>query len=123
MLDIGKFTMKRLAQDQIGILSGEELLFSDFENNGQMWSGDGEREVRTNVSFETAFSAAPSVMVNMAMIDMSHDTNFRADLRAENITQLGFDIVFRTWDNTRVARLRATWQAIGPVVTEDGWDE
>jgi len=114
--------MKRLAQDQIGILSGEELLFSDFENNGQMWSGDGEREVRTNVSFETAFSAAPSVMVNMAMIDMSHDTNFRADLRAENITQLGFDIVFRTWDNTRVARLRATWQAIGQVVTEEGWD-
>ena len=114
--------MKRLAQDQIGILSGEELLFSDFENGGQMWAGDGEREVRCKVTFETPFSAAPSVMVTMAMLDLSNGANIRADLRAESITQLGFEIVFKTWGNSQVARVRAAWQAIGQVVTEEGWD-
>ncbi len=115
--------MKVFSHNQIGISSGEETLFSDFESDGPMWKGEGQREARTSVKFTAPFADAPTVSVQMSMIDMSNEANLRADITAENITQLGFDIVFRTWGNTRIARMRAAWQAIGPVVAEDAWDD
>ena len=39
----------------------------------------------------------------------------RADLTAENVSEKGFHLVFRTWGDTRVARVRADWLAIGAV--------
>jgi hypothetical protein len=59
--------------------------------------------------------------VSMSMWDIDNKTNSRADLVAENITAKGFDLVFRTWGDTRVARIRADWMAIGPVADEDDW--
>jgi hypothetical protein len=46
----------------------------------------------------------------------------RGDVDVDNITPKGFEIVFRTWGNTRVARARASWMAIGTVGDEDMWD-
>jgi hypothetical protein len=115
--------MKVFSHHQIGVDSGDVLLFSDFENDGQMWKGEGQREARKSVRFSGAYADAPTVSVQASMIDMSNEANTRADLQAENITQLGFDIVFRTWGDTRIARVRASWQAIGPVVAEDAWGD
>ena len=33
----------------------------------------------------------------------------------------GFDIVFRTWNDTQVARIRVAWTAIGELPNEDDW--
>ena len=44
------------------------------------------------------------------------------ELVAENVTETGFDIVFRTWSDSRIARLRASWMAIGDLPFEDDWD-
>ena len=30
-------------------------------------------------------------------------------------------MVFRTWGDTRVARIRADWTAIGAIIDEDNW--
>ncbi|MCI5042623.1 MAG: H-type lectin domain-containing protein, partial [Donghicola eburneus] len=48
-------------------------------------------------------------------------TNVRVEITAENITVRGFDLVFRTWGDTRIARARASWQAIGSLPHEDDW--
>ena len=40
---------------------------------------------------------------------------------ADAITERGFHIVFRTWGDTRVARIRADWTALGSVRSEDDW--
>ncbi len=53
---------------------------------------------------------------------MDQKTNQRADISAEAITAEGFSIVFRTWGDTRVARVRADWLAIGPMQDDEGWD-
>jgi hypothetical protein len=53
---------------------------------------------------------------------MDQKTNSRVDLVAENITTEGFHIVFRTWGDTRIARVRADWMAIGAVQDEDNWE-
>jgi H-type lectin domain len=114
--------MKRLNRSQVGIQQGARVLFSDFADGGVMWTGTGERESRHLVAFKTAFLEPPAVMVALSMWDIDHKHNARADLRAEHITATGFDLVFRTWQDSRIARVRADWTAIGPVRDDDDWD-
>lgn len=114
--------MKKIASHQIGIDSGDILLFSDFENDGMMWAGKGPRLVRRKVAFSDAYAATPNVTLQLSMVDMSNDAFIRADLQTENITTTDFEIVFRTWEDSRVARIRVAWQSIGAVASEDSWE-
>ena len=56
------------------------------------------------------------------MWDMGSGSNARADIQAENVTETGFDLVFRTWSDTRVARVSASWLAISGVADYEQWD-
>jgi len=114
--------MKRIRNHLVGIDQGSAVLFSDFEHGGKMWAGDGPRMYRKKVKFSEVFREVPVVQVSMSMWDMDHKSNNRADITAEKITEKGFDIVFRTWGDTRVARIRADWLAIGELGHEDSWD-
>jgi len=62
------------------------------------------------------------VQVNLSMFDMSNSANMRADVQAEDITEDGFAIVFRTWGDSKIARVRVAWQAIGELRQADDWD-
>lgn len=97
-------------------------MFSDFEHDGVMWTGNGARQTRAHVEFSESFRANPVVQVNLTMFDMSNSTNARADVQAENITEDGFAIVFRTWGDTKIARVRVSWQALGELRQADEWD-
>lgn len=114
--------MKRISGNPVGIQQGSRLLFSDFVDDGPMWAGSGPRESRHHIGFDEVFAEAPAVMVGISMWDLDKGTNTRADLRAEAITAEGFDLVFRTWDDTRIARVRADWTAIGPLPDPEIWD-
>ncbi|MBI1219093.1 MAG: hypothetical protein GC186_11140 [Rhodobacteraceae bacterium] len=113
--------MIRLRGQSIGIDQGSMLLFSDFADGGVMWSGTGPRECRLPVQFAQPFRSEPAVMVGISMWDLDQKTNQRADIKAEDITASGFRIVFRTWGDTRVARIRADWTAFGDLPDEDDW--
>jgi H-type lectin domain len=114
--------MKRMSGQSVGILQGSQVLFSDFATDGVMWTGSGDRDCRFPIRFSDPFVAPPSVLVGISLWDMDHKTNMRADLTAEQVTETGFHLVFRTWGDTRIARIRADWTAIGPVRDEDDWD-
>ncbi|MEO0664347.1 MAG: H-type lectin domain-containing protein [Pseudomonadota bacterium] len=114
--------MKRLRNHFIGVEQGEQVLFSDFEEGGPMWTDTGPRLSRTPIKFSESFKAAPTVQVSMSMWDIDAGTNPRVDIRAEDITAAGFDLVFRTWGDTRVARVRAGWMALGELRHADEWD-
>ena len=114
--------MKRIRNHLVGVDQGSSVLFSDFEHDGEMWAGTGPRAYRQAVVFAEAFRAPPAVQVTLSMWDMDQKTNTRADIAAENVTEAGFDIVFRTWGDTRVARVRADWLAIGELRHSDEWD-
>lgn len=114
--------MRRIDTSAFGISQGNETLFSDFENGGEMWTSEGARMVTQAITFEEAFQAAPSVTVSLSMVDMSNAANIRMDVQAEEVTKTGFNIVFRTWGDTRIARARVAWQAIGPLRAEDVWE-
>lgn len=114
--------MKRIISGKVGVEQGSHVLFSDFADGGAMWTGSGPRESRHKMSFAQAFNDPPSVMVAISMWDLDQKTNARADICAEKITKAGFQLVFRTWGDTRVARIRADWMAIGPLRDEDDWE-
>ena len=114
--------MKRLRNHFIGVDQGEVVLFSDFENGGRMWTGNGPREARALVKFAESYRHPPAVQVALSMWDLDSKTNPRADVQTDRITPAGFDIVFRTWGDTRVARVRVAWTAIGELRHADEWD-
>ncbi|WP_111734433.1 H-type lectin domain-containing protein [Roseovarius amoyensis] len=114
--------MKEIPSGLIGIDQGDDVLFSDFEDGGDMWTGDGNRERRRRLSFARSFRDPPAVFVSLSMWDFHHIVNARADVTAENVLPDSFDLVFRTWGDTRVARARVRWMAIGALAGEDDWE-
>lgn len=114
--------MRKLESNVIGIDQGDVVLFSDFEHDGEMWTGEGPRQTRMTVTYSEAYKFAPNVYVSVSMLDMSKAGNIRADVQAENITDKDFDIVFSTWGDTQIARCRVSWQSIGAVRADDVWD-
>lgn len=114
--------MKRLRNHLVGIDQGDTVLFSDFEDGGEMWTGRGQRERRRRVAFSEPFRDVPMVHVSISMLDVDNDTPQRIDAVAETITKDGFDLVFRTWGDTRVARVRLAWLAVGELRQVDEWD-
>lgn len=114
--------MMRLNSALIGIDSGDVVLFSDFEDEGAMWRGEGPRQSRAPIEFAQPYLRVPHVHVSLSMLDISNSSNTRMDVQAENITCTGFEIVFRTWADTQVARARVAWMSVGELPCEDGWD-
>ncbi|MFP7569698.1 H-type lectin domain-containing protein [Marivita sp. S2033] len=114
--------MQIISSARVGIAQGSVNLFSDFEEGGEMWTGQGTRVRRQKVVFEQPFTAPPVVHVALTLWDMDTAHNVRADLGAENVTASGFEAVFCTWLDTRVARVRISWMAVGAVSGEDDWD-
>lgn len=88
--------MKRLHNHFIGVDQGTCVLFSDFEDGGDMWVGKGSRSRRIYVEFEHIFKTLPAVHVSLDMWDMDQKTNQRADISSEEITKEGFYVVFKT---------------------------
>lgn len=114
--------MRKLRNHLIGVQQGSQIMFSDFEDGGEMWTGRGPREARIRITFEEPYKTPPAIMTSLAMFDIDESTNQRADLSHGKVTLDGFDLVFRTWGDTRVARVRADWTAIGEIKAEDEWD-
>ncbi|NDW53184.1 H-type lectin domain-containing protein [Aliiroseovarius sp. PrR006] len=114
--------MKRIRPHMLGVDQGSKVLFSDFEDDGEMWTGSGPRKMRIAIRFSEPFLTPPTITVSMSMWDIAGESNQRADITAENVTVGGFDILFRTWGDTRVARVRADWLAIGEVPDDAMWD-
>ncbi|MGL6211511.1 MAG: H-type lectin domain-containing protein [Paracoccaceae bacterium] len=114
--------MKRITSGTFGVQQGSRILFSDFADDGVMWTGSGPRESRHVVRFKEKFTEVPAVHVSISMWDIDNKHNARADVSAEHITEKDFHLVFRTWGDTRVARIRADWMAIGAVKDPEDWD-
>ena len=114
--------MKRLRKHTIGVDSGDVVLFSDYEDGGEMWTGRGQRERRRHIKFSEKYASKPTVQLSLSLWDMDSSTVLRADIQAEAVTNTGFDMVFRTWGDTRVAQVRIAWTAIGELPDDDDWD-
>ena len=113
--------MKQFSNHLVAVDQGDVVMFTDFEDGGDMWTGTGARERRRNVGFSKAFHSPPIVHTSISLWDVDTKSPVRIEVTAQNVTTTGFDIVFRTWLDTRIARLRVSWMAIGEVENEDDW--
>ena len=111
-----------LQRAALGVDQGQVVLFSDFEDGGPMWAGEGPRQHRQPVRFSRRFRGPPVVHVALAMWDVAGGHNSRLDISAEDIGPRSFTLLFRTWGDTRVARVRASWLAIGELPAADDWE-
>jgi hypothetical protein len=114
--------MKKLRSHIVGIDSGDVVVFSDYENGGDMWTGEGPRERRKKIEFSEPFKSPPNVQLSPSLWDFDTNTTMRADISASSITRKGFEIVLSTWGDTRIARMRVVWTAIGEVADAGDWD-
>ena len=114
--------MKTFSTHPIGIDQGEAVLFSEFAEGGEMWTGDGPRERRSQINFSQPFRSVPVVQIGVSLWDVDTSSALRAEVVAEDISPEGFSAVFRTWSDTRIARIRVNWTAIGDVAHKDDWD-
>ena len=114
--------MQIINSSRVGIAQGSIDLFSDFEEGGEMWTGEGSRTRTQWIAFDQPFISPPVVHVSLTLWDMDSAHNVRADLAAENVSDLGFDAVFRTWLDTKVARVRVSCIAVGAVADDEAWD-
>ena len=60
--------MKRLRSRLMGIEQGDTVLFSDFENDGEMWTGRGQRERRRRIKFSEPFHTPPNVQTSVSLL-------------------------------------------------------
>jgi hypothetical protein len=114
--------MRKISRHALGLQQGDTVLFSDFEKDGEMWTGNGQRQTRIYVLFSEPFRETPVVHVGLSMWDVSNSANTRMEVGSEDISVKGFAIVFRTWADTQVARVRVGWLAIGAVTDADDWE-
>ena len=114
--------MKRLSSHTVGVDNGDVILFTDYEDGGEMWTGRGQRERRRRINFSESYNKPPAVQLSISLWDVDGATSLRADVQAEAVTKSGFDMVFRTWGDTRVARVRIAWTSIGELRADDDWD-
>ncbi|MBU2959448.1 H-type lectin domain-containing protein [Citreicella sp. C3M06] len=113
--------MRKMEGSRVGVDQGNTEIFSEFATGGDMWTGSGTRERRKTIRFAEPFRTPPVVQVSLSLWDMDQGANLRADISADKVTENGFDLVFRTWSDTRVARVRMSWLAIGELPNEDDW--
>lgn len=114
--------MKKLRSNLVGIDQGDVTLFSDFQDGGNMWTGHGPRERRRTIQFSESFSMPPVVQASVTLWDVDTATPLRAEVTAESVTPQGCDLVFRTWGDSRFARLRVAWLAMGELPNSDDWE-
>ena len=62
------------------------------------------------------------MQTSISLWDADTRAAIRAEVVAENVTEQGCDLVFRTWGDTRFARLRLAWMAIGELVDPEEWE-
>ena len=59
--------MRKLRSRLLGVENGSVMLFSDYQHDGVMWTGESPREFRKVIEFDEPFSSAPMVQVGLSL--------------------------------------------------------
>lgn len=74
---------------------------------------DQIRKFIVDVIFDTAFSAVPVVQIGLSGFDIDQRDSARLIVKAECISEYGFQAVITTWAGSRVYAVDFNWLAIG----------
>lgn len=74
---------------------------------------ENSRHFAVDVAFDSPFSSIPVVHLGLTGFDIDRRESARVTLKAENITESGFQAVISTWNASRVFSVEFHWLAIG----------
>ena len=97
----------------VSIQTGEKSNGAWMNSDWRLHIGIGERTYTTAVRFKSPFQEPPKVALALSGQDVDGEKNNRIQLIARDITVDGFNLVYRTWSDTAVYNVWATWTAIG----------
>lgn len=66
-----------------------------------------------DVVFDSPFAFVPVVHLGLTGFDMDRQESSRLTVKAENVTEFGFQAVISTWDASRIFSVEFNWLAIG----------
>jgi hypothetical protein len=89
---------------------GEVEIFSQWPN-GPMWTGNGPRQVSTEIKFRCPFPCVPKVIATINTLDSSKDANLRVRVTCSAVTTAGFTVTAATWADTKLAVVGVSWMA------------
>jgi len=75
---------------------------------------EGIRKFSLYVAFDTPFFEVPVVQIGLSGFDIDQRDSARLTVKAENITEFGFQASIVTWAGSRVYAVEFNWIAIGP---------
>jgi H-type lectin domain len=111
-IQLGGLTFGR--QSRLVVQMGDENL--PVNDRTAFIDTTGKRELKVHVTFDPPFKRPPKVAVSLNKIDLGdpqrHIIN-RLRVHAGSIRSNGFDLLFETWDDTRVYDAAASWIAVG----------
>ncbi|KAF8526234.1 hypothetical protein BU17DRAFT_62219 [Hysterangium stoloniferum] len=73
---------------------------------------DLKQQTAKQVTFDTPYSAPPSVQIGLNTVDIDKSTNVRVKVTASNITNTGFTANGDTWSDTKLYTAGASWLEI-----------
>jgi hypothetical protein len=92
--------------------SGRVSMHSD-ESEWRLHQGEGNRSADKIVHFGAAFQGPPQVIVGLAYIDCERNRNARLSVGVTDVQPGSFQIEFRTWLDSWVWGVEASWIAFG----------
>ena len=90
--------------------------FVRFTNGGHyMNTGSGERTLEERIYFEEKYENIPHVMASISGLDEGNEDapTIRIELKVEEIDTSGFNIIIRTWENSKLFNIKVTWTSFG----------
>ncbi len=102
--------IKKLEAREIPVVDHGDFI---KDKNSDLNKGEGERLITEKITFNKVFKKAPVVKASLSGIDPGDQFPARIDVRAENVTTEGCDIVMGTWGNSTIYFLKVNWTAIG----------
>jgi hypothetical protein len=72
------------------------------------------RQFTVYVGFDAPFFEVPVVQLGLSGFDIDQRDSARLMVKAENITEFGFQATLTTWAGSRVYAAELNWIAIGP---------
>ncbi len=100
----------------IGVLAGinqqtGRLECRYFATGSVMDNGTGLRVDYRRVNFVSPFAEIPRIHIGIAAIDANYGRNLRFDVLAGDINRNGFSVYVRTWGDSIIHQVDASWIA------------
>jgi hypothetical protein len=99
--------------DDVRIQSGTVIADATFDG-WSLLAGDGERVFTKQISFsEPVFLTPPTIAVALVHLDAATHVYTRISISAQDVSKNGFLLVLKTWSDSQVYGVGASWVAYG----------